>query len=204
MIQLVAFVLWFAAHASGSNTTAPAYPLQVTCQSRRQLNELLFSICIDDYVCAFVYAIDGGRQRHNKFWHQMRVFDLFGPRGNYSFSHGRWPTNVTVVINASAPVSCYNLTQLTPVEQALFNAVALDRMKTHKQYFSSHVCPHRNERLLFDNVTMQFHCHCPEDKDCSGDSTHTSTVTILYGLTLGFFALIVVVVFLLGLRTATK
>ena len=202
MIQLLTLVLSsFVLAASGAPNAT--YPLEVTCESHRDLNELLFSICADDYVCAFVYSIDDGRQRHNKFWHQMRVFDLFGQRGNYSFSHGRWPTNITVLINASA-ASCYNLTGLSAEDQALFNAVALDRMKTHKQYFSSQVCPHRNERLLFDNVTMQFHCHCPEDKDCSGDSTHTSTVTILYGLTLGLFALFVLVVFLFGLRTAVK
>ena len=196
-------LLFFASAVRSDNSTQ----LVVTCQSHRDLEELIYSICVEDYVCAFVYAIDDGRyhhhHRHAKFWHQMHVFDLFGHFGNYSFSQGRWPTEVTVLFDANA-TSCYNLTNLTSEERALFNAVTLDRLKTYKQYFSDQVCPHRNEHLLFDNDTQSFHCHCPEDRDCTGSSSHNSTVMILYGLTLGFFALILCVVFFMGVRVASK
>lgn len=185
--------------------TPAVVSLTLTCQSHSDLHELVYSICVADTVCAFVYGIDGHHQhRHNHFWHQMRVFDIYGPFANQYLSQGRWPANITVLYNASVPVSCYNLTNFTADEQSLFNYVTLDRLKTHEQFFSYQVCAHRNERLLFNNVTLRFYCYCPEDKDCSGFSSHESTVTILYGLTLGFFALLVAVMFPLGLRVAAK
>lgn len=190
----------FTYDVCGDNITQ----LVVTCQSHSDLDQLVYSICVEYYVCAFLYGIEEGHHhKHAQFWHQMRVFDLFGRFGNHSFTYGRWPTNVTVLYDTNA-TSCYNLTNLTSEEQALFNAVALERLLTHKEYFSALVCPHRNERLLFDNDTGQFHCHCPADRDCSGSSTHDSTKMILYGLTLGFFALILLVVFFFGVRIATK
>jgi hypothetical protein len=176
-------------------------PLTVQCVDQTDELELLFSICVTDPVCAYVYSLDHHR-RHARdlFYHQMRLFDIFGPPPPPgTWLEGRWPANVTITFD-SGGASCYNLSALSTTERALFNYVVLDRLKTHKQYYSRLVCAHHNERLLYDLETASFNCVCLEGKQCSDESWHDTVVLVLGGLILGLFVLMFLVVLVLGLR----
>jgi hypothetical protein len=186
--------------------------LTVQCQDAQDLAELLFSICLTDPVCAYLYSLDE-RHRHQPYYrrqlfdHQLALFDIFGPPPpaplpdtTPRWLEGRWPANVTVLYNETGD-TCYNLSALgSDTERALFNYVTLDRLKTHKQYYSRLVCPQLNERLLYDAETGQFNCACLEGKKCDSESWHDTVIMILAGLTLGLFVLMALVVLVVGLR----
>jgi len=191
---------------------APAVALTVQCQDETDLFELLYSICITDPVCALVYSLDERHRHHHHhrrdmFYHQMQLFDIFGPpppaphhyHNASGWLEGRWPANVSIVYDIGGD-SCYNLSALSATEQSLFNYVVLDRLKTHKQYYSRLVCAHQNERLLYDQEAAKFHCICLEGKQCDDESWHDTVVMILAGLILGLFVLMVLIVLVLGLR----
>lgn len=206
---------WWVANDEADIPIATPVPLAVQCLDSDDLYELLYSICLTDPVCAYLYSLDWHHHhRRQLFYHQMALFDIFGTppplpvpwHGHFNSSsaglwlEGRWPANITVSYD-SGGTSCYNLTGLADdTQRALFNYVALDRLKTHKQYYSRLVCPHHNQRLLYDPQIHGFQCQCLEDKQCDDASWHDTVILILAGLVVGLFVLICLIGLILGLR----
>lgn len=200
----------------------PPPVLNVTCQSERDLHELLYSVCVSDPVCAYLYALDTDYHhayRHAKFWHQVRLFDVFADEEHYAANPhhhhpddaynatpvdgDRWEVDVDVLYDANAS-SCYNLSELSAEQQSVFNYVALDRLKTHKQYYSRQVCSHFNERLVYDEADDAFRCDCPAGKTCNAESSHEQAVMLVCGLSLGLFLLGALFVLVIGLYFARR
>ena len=197
---------------------ASPVPLTVQCLDTDDLYALEYSICLTDPVCAYLYSLDWHHlDTRSLFYHQMALFDIFGSapplplhwhhHHHYNTSgwlEGRWPANVTIVYDSGGD-SCYNLSGLaSDTERALFNYVTLDRLKTHKQYYSRLVCPHPNQRLLYDPQIQGFQCQCLEGKQCDYASWHDTVVLVLAGLALGLFVLITLIDMIIGPRLLYK
>jgi hypothetical protein len=190
---------------SPSNVTL--FALEFQCEDEYDRNDLLYALCRADRLCERLYSLDSERGSHarnrEKFWRQLRLFQVFGAPPPW-LGEGLWPANITVVYNASA-ASCETLPDLSDEQRALVNYYALERMNAHQQYYSRLQCAHANQRLFWDLASDAFRCECLPGLRChEDDDWHEQTQTVLVGLILGIFILVLLIVAGIGARLLTK
>lgn len=112
-----------------------------------------------------------------------------------------WAPNITVTFVGSDLPPCSETFNMTDLSNMYFIYTSLSIMEIYKQYISNeHYCNDYNERALFDTHLHEFHCICPSEKVCYKEGSWRQLVFTLVMINIAFYFLLVVAVFIVGIR----
>lgn len=212
---ILLFLLFCLNHVSASD-------IVLQCQNEDDFYQLMYQICRQCILCRELYFIARPDETpindydFRKFKYQLSQIRLFNGSNaqNHYYNHNQtgvlfmtyvwpvaWVPTIEVQYNASFAQSCNASFNYTDVTNRVFLLIAVDLMKTYKEYISNeHYCPDYNERAVIDLMSGEFQCYCMDDKECNVTGNHRQFIFLLAIMAVGLFILVFTSAVIIAMR----
>jgi hypothetical protein len=186
----------------------------VGCQNEEDFYRLMYNACREVILCRELYYLTPPSLPTNdydfqKFKYQLSQVKLFNDtlqQSNHLFISYVWPAawlpDETIFIEYNETLdSCEMTFNFTDPGNRDFLLIAIDLMKTYKQYISNeHYCTDYNERPVIDLVSGEFHCYCMENRECNKDGSFRTMIFLCALMIIGLFLGIIVLNIIVSIR----